>query len=104
MKKKTLLLAIASLGLAFSIFVGVFWYHHPTYYRFNDRYIIDNTKDHIIEKYGEPHSAGEKTITYMIRDNTPDLIMSYDNSLWYVIDFEDDVAVNVYLRKGYVGG
>ena len=40
----------------------------------------------------------------MIRDNTPELIMSYDNSLWYKIYFEDGKAVRVNLREGYIGG
>ena len=42
--------------------------------------------------------------TYMIRDDTPEWIMGYDNSLWYEIYFEDGVAVEVALRKGYLGG
>ena len=64
----------------------------------------------IIEKYGEFYSTqknsdGEITRgTYMIRDNTPELIMSYDNSLWYEIYFEDGKAVEVKLREGYIGG
>ena len=40
----------------------------------------------------------------MIRDNTPEWIMSYDYSLWYEIYFENGVAVEVKLRKGYIGG
>lgn len=40
----------------------------------------------------------------MIRDNTSELIMSYDNSLWYEIYFENGVAAEVKLREGYVGG
>ena len=41
---------------------------------------------------------------YQIRDNTPEFIMSYDNSLWYEIYFQDGVAVKVALREGYIGG
>mgnify|MGYP002514538443 CR=1 FL=1 len=67
-------------------------------------------KEKLIEKYGEFYSThknsdGEITRgTYMIRDNTPELIMGYDNSLWYEIYFEDGNAVRVHLREGYIGG
>lgn len=40
----------------------------------------------------------------MIRENTPELIMSYDNSLWYEIYFENGVAVKVNLLEGWYGG
>ena len=64
----------------------------------------------IIEKYGEFYGTstnddGEITYgVYMIRDNTPEWIMSYDDSLWYEIYFEEGKAVKVDLREGYIGG
>ncbi len=100
MKKRILLFLIVIVA----VLIGIFWYVHPTHYSFNDRFIIGNTQDRIIEKYGEPYSVGADTITYMIQDNTPEMIMSYDNSLWYVIVFENGTAKEVYLRKGYIGG
>lgn len=39
----------------------------------------------------------------MISDNTPELIMSSDNFLWYEIHFEDGIAVKIILREGYIG-
>ena len=98
----------AFLILIFSI--GLFWYYHPTYYRFNDRFIIGNTADEITEKYGafyvvRRNETGEMFCgVYQIQDNTPDLIMSYDNSLWYEIYFKNGVAVEVRLQEGWYGG
>ena len=85
-------------------------YYHPTHFAYNDRFIIGNTQEKIIEKYGEFYSTqknsdGEITCgIYKIRDNTPELIMSYDDSLWYEIYFENGKAVEVKLREGYIGG
>ena len=43
-------------------------------------------------------------MTYKIRDNTPEWVMSYDDSLWYEIYFHDGIAEYVKLREGYLGG
>lgn len=109
MKKKTIVI-LASLILIVGAFVCVFKYHHPTHFAYNDRFIIGNTQEKIVEKYGEfygvrKNNDGEiRCGIYKIRDNTPELIMSYDNSLWYEIYFEDGVAVEVKLREGREGG
>lgn len=89
---------------------GIFWSHHPTHYAYNDRFILGNVKDEIVGRYGEfSREYKDKSNTlvkaeYQIRDNTPEFIMSYDNSLWYEIYFQDGVAVKVALREGYIGG
>ncbi len=102
MKKITAM--ILSVLLIVVVTVGVFLYSHPTHYSFNDRFVIGTPIQKVIDRYGEPYRITENTVTYMIRDNTPEWIMSYDNSLWYVIEVDEDVAVNVYLREGYMGG
>ena len=78
---------------------------------FNDRFIIGSTAEEITDKYGEfskkwvNEKTGELDVGfYMIRENTPELIMGYDNSLWYEIYFEDGVAVKVRLQEGWYGG
>ena len=109
MKKKILLTSIcATIVLALSI--SIFWYYHPTYYKYNDRFIIGNTAVEITEEYGEfsvvrRNETGEMFCgVYKIRDNTPELIMSYDNSLWYEIHFKNGIAVSVRLQEGWYGG
>ena len=108
--KKKIFIILASCILIVVVSICVFKYYHPTHFAYNDRFIIGNTQEKIIEKYGEFYSThknsdGEITYgVYMIRDNTPEWIMSYDNSLWYEIYFEDGIAVKVKLREGYIGG
>ena len=108
--KKKLFITLASCILIVVVSICIFKYYHPTHFAYNDRFIIGNTQEKIIEKYGEFYSTQKNSDgeinrgTYMIRDNTPELIMSYDNSLWYEIYFEDGKAVRVNLREGYIGG
>ena len=109
MKKKILISAICAVVIL-ALSIGIFWYYHPTYYKYNDRFIIGNTDEKIIEKYGEfsvVYHNEENEITcgiYKIRDNTPELIMSYDDSLWYEIHFKNGIAVKVRLQEGWYGG
>ena len=89
---------------------GCLRYFRPTHLFFSDRFILGNTASAIAERYGEFDRIYEYETSalvkaeYMIRDNTPELIMSYDNSLWYEICFQDGIAVQVDLREGYPGG
>lgn len=107
---KKIIAIIAAAALLIIILIGAFKYFHPTHFMFNDRFIIGNSEEKIVEKYGEFYGThrnldGEILMgTYRIRDNTPELIMSYDNSLWYEIYFEDGIAIKVKLREGYIGG
>ena len=109
MKKKIIIIS-ASVVLIVVAFICIFKYYHPTHYAYNDRFIIGNTQEKIEEKYGKFDGArtnNDGVITYgvyMIRDNTPELIMGYDDSLWYEIYFENSVAVEVKLREGEIGG
>ena len=107
--KKTIFIAALFLG-ALLICGGIFRHLHPTHASFNDRFVLGNTAAEIVERYGEfdrTYEDENKTIVkaeYMIRNNTPELVMGYDNSLWYEIYFQDGVAVEVTLREGYIGG
>ncbi len=109
MKKKILISSICTV-IVLAISIGVFWYYHPTHYKFNDRFIIGNTEEKIVDKYGafsisHNNDAGEISYgAYMIRDNTPELIMGYDDSLWYEIYFKNGIATEVRLQEGWYGG
>ncbi len=110
MKKKIIIVSISAVMIS-AIAAGIYWHYHPTYYKFNDLFIIGNSAEEITKKYGDFSKAwfdednGElHRAFYMIRDNTPELIMSYDNSLWYEIYFEDGIAVKVRLQEGWYGG
>lgn len=108
--KKKLLIISASLLLIFAIGIGVYVHYHPTYFFYNDSFILGNTPENIIGRYGEftiarKNASGEIVYgAYMIRDNTPELIMSYDNSLWYEVYFGNGTAYEVRLQEGRRGG
>jgi hypothetical protein len=108
--KKKLLIVLAAIVLVIGTSISVFKYYHPTYHTYNDRFVIGSTPEQIVERYGEFHNVWYDTMgnvsgaTYMIHDNTPELIMGYDDSLWYDIDFDDGIAVSVKLREGWIGG
>ncbi len=104
MKKKVAVVVCLLFIFFIGVAAGAFVYRHPTHYSFVDSYVIGQPIQKIIDRYGEPYSITENTIIYMIRDDTPELIMGYDNSLWYVIEVEDGIPVRVYLREGYPGG
>ena len=109
MKRKILISSICII-IVFALSIGVFWYYHPTHYKFNDRFIIGNTEEKIVDKYGafsksRTNDAGEiRYGAYMIRDNTPELIISYDDSLWYEIYFKNGIATEVRIQEGWYGG
>jgi len=51
--KKKIIFILASCILIVVAFICVFKYYHPTHFLYNDRFIIGNTQEKIIEKYGE---------------------------------------------------
>lgn len=98
------------IALIFAISLCIFRYYHPTHFMYNDRFVIGNTQENIVERYGNFYDIcqGREGETfcgiYMIHGNTPEMMMSYDDSVWYEIYFENNIAVEVKLRKGYIGG
>ncbi len=108
--KKKIMISSLSIVLIVVAFICIFKYYHPTHFAYNDRFVIGNTQEKIVEKYGEFYNVrksndGKTTCgVYKIRDNTPEWIMSYDDSLWYEIYFKEGKAVKVNLREGYIGG
>ena len=108
MKKKVLISVTCVIALVGIIaFICIYRHYHSTHWRYNDSFIIGSTEEQIVEKYGEfdgQKGSSGNVKSYVIRDNTQELIMSKDNSLWYDITFKDGVAVKVELREGYIGG
>ena len=108
--QKKLLIAVIGISVILFSSIGVFVYYHPTYYKFNDRFIIGSTVEEITAKYGNFTSIGRNPDgeiyrgAYKVRDNTPEWFLSYDNSLWYEIYFENGIAVSVRLQEGWYGG
>ncbi len=101
--KKSIIILAAVLVLTIAS-IGIFWWYHPTHAAFNDRFVLGNTMDNIIGRYGQPYTSTATSLTYKVKANTPELFMGYDDSLWYVVTFEDGVAAEVSLREGTPGG
>ena len=108
--KNNILLSVLGTMILLVLSIGIFHYYHPTHYQFNDRFILGKTEEDIVERYGEftksrRNELGEIVYgTYMIRGNTPEWIMSYDNSLWYEVYFENEIAKEIRLQEGWYGG
>ena len=105
MKKKIIISCICIL-IVLILSIGIYWYFHPTHYKFNDRFIIGNTKENIIEKYGEfDYSKYDESGIYLRAEyvasdyNQPTYLYGFTRK-WYVIEFENDVATNVEIREG----
>ena len=107
--KKTRGIAAAIL-LLLAVSFWVWRSEHPTHFRYRDRLILGSTEAEITARYGPFDRRGTGPDggiclgVYRIRDNTPELIMSYDDSLWYEITFENGRAVSVWLQEGVRGG
>ena len=73
-------------------------------------FFIGSTEEEITDIYGELYgvclniNGNVYKAVYMIRDNTPELLMGYDNLLWYDIYFINEIATKAELRKGHPGG
>lgn len=106
----TLFSVIAAAVLVIVAVPIIFKQIYPTHYPYKDSEIIGSTPEEITDIYGEfakfyrYEESNSAYAAYLIRDNTPEWIMSYDNSLWYEIRFEDGVAVRVNLQEGRGGG
>ena len=104
--KKEVIITCVSIFVVLVLSIGVFWYLHPTHYKFNDRFIIGNTKEKIIEKYGEfAYSKYDESGVYLYAEyvashyNHPTYLLGFTRK-WYVIEFENDVATKVGIREG----
>ena len=52
LKHKAMVIIIAIIAILISC-AAIYWYYHPKYWRYNDRWIIGRTYDEVVERYGE---------------------------------------------------
>ena len=71
--KKKIVISCVCIFIVLVLSIGVYWCFHPTHYKFNDRFIIGNSKDNIIEKYGEFDYSKYESNNYR-------MLMSVENS------------------------
>lgn len=111
--------------LMLSLILVVFFYYHPTYYKFNDRFIIGSSIDEIVERYGpfdgidfnnreaydkyaetKEYSINEVcSIRYSAREKVVDFLGTTP-PVYYEIFFDslDGIATRVSLVNGGKGG
>ena len=79
--KKKIFIILASCILIVVVSICIFKYYHPTHFAYNDRFIIGNTQEKIIEKYiNEP----EKLFDYIKGAKTP--VYKIKNANWEEIE------------------
>lgn len=91
---------ILAVIIAAVICVQIFFYYHPTHYKFNDRFILGNTRENIEEKYGKLElyaNSGEYAMVgrYLAEKGYPDITLEsflgapmYDR--YYSIYFDEN--------------
>lgn len=100
-RKKWLVFLLSILILIALTFSGIriFQYYHPTYYKFNDRFIIGNSIENIEDRYGPLEFAGYtsdglKIGRYFADEGVPDIdiasLWSPTYDLWYDIYFDEN--------------
>ncbi|MBQ2676730.1 MAG: hypothetical protein IJF54_04960 [Clostridia bacterium] len=114
MKKRNIIILISVLSALVLLISGIMVYKHfhSISYKYNDRFVLGNTIENIKDKYGEfdillsyngdnhdeVHIAG-----YIIREQYKGLL-HYNNDEYYMIHFEDGIAVKVSMLDGNPGG
>ncbi len=94
-------ISLFSVLIVFAITVVVFFYLHPTHYKYNDRQIIGKNPHEITEKYGEFDLTFGNTSGYKINESVIDRIWRYymggEPIEYYYIKFDDsNIAEKIY--------
>ncbi len=106
---KKIIIVCISIVLVVVISIGVYWYYHPTHYKYNDRFIIGSNVSQIVDKYGEfdivfdnldktKFSGG-----YLVKPERVGFLGT-DWPEYYMILFENDIAIKVEIEIGGWGG
>lgn len=111
--KKLFVFLLSVLILIVMVFTGIkiFQYYHPTYYKFNDRFVIGNSIENIEERYGPLDfvgytSDGLKTMRYFAEEGSPAFFHisvfwhpAYTTWYYYIYFDENDIAQKVELKE-----
>jgi hypothetical protein len=101
--KKKILISIFSFIVIIGIIIGLYYKQHPTYYKYNDNWIIGRTVSEIEERYGSFDDSIDSGLTiykaYCIKEGN-DINRRY---YWIVVDKKTEKATKVY-TAGIKGG
>jgi len=112
-KNKKVLASIIMLILIISLFIGCYWYYHPTHFKYNDRFVVGNSVSAIAERYGEfdkifykdlhDSKSGISSGGYMVEPRKQGFLGT-DWAKYYMIRFVNGKAVSVRIEEGNWGG
>lgn len=98
------------ISLASLLIIGLFWYSHPTHFKYNDRFIIGRSSKQIVERYGEFDKVFYRDDGSEISAGgyvTETAKVGYLGTSWpkyYMIRFSEGKAVSVGIETGGWGG
>ena len=93
MKKHLKYVIIAVLTLLLSIIV--FYIIHPTYYKYNDIWIMGNTISDIKNRYGEFDLFNDAYAAYYIYTDNKDFLPDHLKHYYYMYYDENNIVYNV---------
>lgn len=94
------------------LIVGVFWYYHPTHYKFNDRFIIGSSIEEITSEYGTFDKVfytdtDNKTIRaagYLVEDEKIGFLGTSLEKYYMIVFDATGKAIKVSVEEGNWGG
>lgn len=99
-KKRIILLSVSITVIITAVFGGIVYHHyHPTHYLFNDKFILGNTYENIVARYGK-FSIDVPNHGYLVKSGGT----GSNYPVYYMINFENGVASEVFIEKGGWGG
>lgn len=97
------LIVTISIIIVVIIAMGVFYFSHSTYWKYNDWWIVGNDIDSVEKKYGEFDINLEYRKAYYIgKDNS--IIMPSNLEKYYWIEIDDNGIVTKVYKGGPIGG
>ena len=97
------LIVTISIIIVVIIAMGLFFFSHSTYWKYNDWWIVGNDIDSVKKKYGEFDINLEYRKAYYIgKDNS--IIMPSNLEKYYWIEIDDNGIVTKVYKGGPIGG
>ena len=95
-----------------SLIGGIFWYYHPTHYKYNDRFIVGSSIDQIIAKYGDFDKvfyadSENKTVNsagYLVQPEKKGFLGTSWEKYYMIVFDATGKAINVSIEVGSWGG
>ncbi|HAO61409.1 MAG TPA: hypothetical protein DCQ90_05610 [Erysipelotrichaceae bacterium] len=109
-KNKVFLSGMWMISLTSLIIIGLFWYSHPTHFKYNERFIVGKSAKQIVERYGEFDKVfyrdewTEISFAGYVTDRAKVGFLGTSWPKYYMIRFSEGKAVSVEIETGGWGG